>query len=136
LSHRRGHKSVRLNSGVRPAMQHPRQLTVKAGSWFCLVVSAFSCILVLERLSAALWQWYKFRDFGGGGHITLSQSTAALACACLAVLIAASLLVWRVARSDSAIRPAARSLLAAALALGCAAAYLGLGVSPLNDWRP
>ena len=117
-------------------MQQPLQLTVRIGSWACLAAAALASILVLERLSAALWQWYKFEGSGGGGHITLSQSTATLASVCLAVLAAASLLLWRVAGTHSAHGPATRSLLAAALAVGCAAAYWGLGVSPLNEWRP
>ena len=117
-------------------MQQPLQLTIRIGSWGCLAAASFASCLVLERLGAALWQWYKFEGTGGGGHVTLSQSTAALGSVCLAVLAATSLTLRRVAVAHAAPRPAARSLLAAALAVGCAAAYWGLGVSPLNEWRP
>ena len=116
-------------------MQQPLQLTVRIGSWACLAAAALASILVLERLSAALWQWYKFED-SGGGHITLSQSTATLAIVCLAVLAAASLVLWRIAGIHAARGPAARSSIAAALAVGCAAAYWGLGASALYEWRP
>lgn len=31
--------------------------------------------VVLERTSAAIWSWYKFVGYGGGGHIVVGRTT-------------------------------------------------------------
>jgi len=31
--------------------------------------------VVLERTSAAVWAWYKFFGYGGGGHIVVGRTT-------------------------------------------------------------
>jgi hypothetical protein len=35
-------------------------------------------VLVLERSWAAVWAWFKFNGFGGGGHIDVGGATQAL----------------------------------------------------------
>ena len=34
--------------------------------------------IVLERASAAVWAWYKFVGYGGGGHIVVGRMTQVL----------------------------------------------------------
>ena len=117
-------------------MQQSHQLVVRAGSWLCVLMSVLAGGLLLQRLADALWQWYKFQGTEGPGYITLSHSTAVFGSAYLALVAATSATLWLVARARSARPAAARSLFAACLAVGCMAAYWGLGVSPLNEWRP
>ena len=117
-------------------MQQSNQLVVRAGSWLCVLMSVIAGGLLLQRIADAVWQWYKFQDTGGPGYITLSHSTAVFATAYLALVAVTSATLWLVARSRSAQPAAVRSLFAACLAIACVAAYWGLGVSPLSEWRP
>lgn len=45
---------------------------------FLIAVIAAGAVLqwavVLERASAAVWAWYKFSGFGGGGHIVVGRT--------------------------------------------------------------
>jgi hypothetical protein len=41
-----------------------------------VAVALYHNYAVAERIAAAIWQWYKFKDYGGGGHVTLSRQTA------------------------------------------------------------
>jgi hypothetical protein len=43
-----------------------------------LVAAALQWGVVVERLSAAAWAWYKFSGYGGGGHIVLGPATQTL----------------------------------------------------------
>src|SRR5258706_130517 len=49
---------------------------------FLIAIVAVAAVLqwavVLERLLAAVWAWYKFVGYGGGGHIVVSQRTQAV----------------------------------------------------------
>ena len=117
-------------------MQQSNLLVVKAGSWLCVLASVLAGALLLHRVADALWQWYKFQGTEGPGFITLSHSTAVFGTAYLAIVACTSVLLWRVSWARSARPAAARSLFAICVAVGCIAAYWGLGVSPLNEWRP
>lgn len=46
---------------------------------FCIAIVVAASLLqwavVLERASAAIWAWYKFFGYGGGGHIVVGLTT-------------------------------------------------------------
>ena len=44
------------------------------------VVAILQWAIVLERSVAAVWAWYKFVGYGGGGHISLGQTTPMVFC--------------------------------------------------------
>ena len=117
-------------------MQQSGRLVTTAGSWLCLLMTILAGGLLLHRIADALWQGYKFQGTDGPGYITLSHSTAVLGTAYLALVAVTSVDLWLAARARSARPAAVRSLFAACLAVGCIASYWGLGISPLNEWRP
>jgi len=40
---------------------------------FSLIVAVIQIYGIGEKLQHALWQWYKFKDFSGGGYTTVSM---------------------------------------------------------------
>ena len=44
-----------------------------------------------EKIYHALWQWYKFKDFGGGGHTTVSGTMAMATYTLSALLVGAGM---------------------------------------------
>ena len=90
---------------------------------------------VLERLIAAVWQWYKFAGYFDTGYITLSLKTGLLFSGLLATTFGFALCVNRIAVGRSAHRAAVWSRWAMYVAVGVAATYWLLGWSPLNSWR-
>ena len=90
---------------------------------------------VVERLSAAAWQWYKFSDYPGAGHIDLSLNTGVVFSCVLAVVFFVAFVLNRVARlraANSALKWSRRAMY---VVLAVAISYWLLGVSNLNVWR-
>lgn len=104
-------------------------------TWFATLLltaaSLFQCYLVIDRIIAAVWAWYKFKDYGGGGHIMLSLETTSW-------FIFISFLIWIVGFEigkrgsilSNKIAKAARWLIVVNLI-----SFLTLAFSPLNQWR-
>jgi hypothetical protein len=39
------------------------------------IVAVLEWSVVLDRVCAALWAWYKFVGYGGGGHVVVGRNT-------------------------------------------------------------
>jgi uncharacterized membrane protein len=93
-------------------------------------------LLVLERATAALWQWYKFLGFESPGVITLSVSAAWVFAATAGGLAATGCLVYFYGARSGASRviPVAKGTIF--LSLAAIALYSVVAFSPLNHWRP
>lgn len=48
------------------------------GTLLILIAALAQWSLLLERTWAAIWAWYKFYGYGGGGHITVGKNTQIL----------------------------------------------------------
>lgn len=108
---------------------------LQAASLILLGSSSVVGVLVAERVSAALWQWYMFYGYTAG-YVTLSLRTAFYFLLGTAVLLAAAFLIRRHALRRG-YTLAARSASASASILGISVfVFLALAFSPLNAWRP
>lgn len=107
-------------------------LTVWLATLLFLVAANFQCYLVVERIVAAGWAWYKFRDYGGGGHIMLSPETSVWF-----VLISIGLLFagFGLCQGGSPWRKKIIKFSQWLIFLDLIF-YLLLSCSPLNRWRP
>lgn len=90
---------------------------------------------VLERLIAAMWQWYKFIGFQADGHIMLSLRTGKVFSGLLIVVMGLALCCNRLAQRQGDQSASFWSLLAVCLAILDLLAYWILGMSSLNVWR-
>jgi hypothetical protein len=99
-----------------------------------LLALALSAPLV-ERLLAAGWQWWKFRDTTDDGHVSLGLGSGLVFSLALALNFGAALVLARTARHRSATRALRLSRAAMALAITVLAGYWLLGLGPLNAWR-
>jgi hypothetical protein len=91
---------------------------------------------VVERITAATWQWYKFFGYSNDGHIGLSLRAGSLFTGILAVTFGLALWFNRIAKRRTASRAQTWSLLAMVVVAAAALAYWLLGMSGLNVWRP
>jgi len=91
--------------------------------------------LVVERIIAAMWQWYKFAGQLDPGHINLSLSTGLFFSSLVVATFGFSLCIRHLAKRLAATRAVAWSSWAMYVALGAAASYWLLGLSVLNVWR-
>ena len=92
-------------------------------------------LFVIERLIAALWQWFKFAGYSNDGHITLSLSSGLLYTGVLAAIFGFALWLHRVARNLADSRASNWSYAAMCVLVAAAAGYWLLGISGLNAWR-
>ena len=94
-------------------------------------LTAIHCFLVFDRIVAAGWAWYKFKDHGGNGYIMLSQETAVWFVAFSIGIIIAGFGIGRgrLALKEKVIK-AAQWLMLSNIVF-----YLFLAFSPLNQWR-
>jgi hypothetical protein len=106
-----------------------------ATSLAVLAVALTLFALVLERLSAAMWQWYKFSGYSDDGHITLSFRTGLYFSAVLASTFGIAFWLNRTANREAAPRAVRWSFLAMCVAALALVAYWLLGASSLNVWR-
>ncbi|HVK52826.1 MAG TPA: hypothetical protein VM469_13930 [Pseudoxanthomonas sp.] len=107
-----------------------------AASCALLAAACMTLAAVVERVLAALWQWYKFSGYGGGGAISLSQSTAVVFLVLVGMMIGAAF--W-LRRQGARVGATLMSRLStAALWVFCVAVvlYAVVALSPLNAWRP
>ena len=84
---------------------------------------------VVERLSAAIWQWYKFAGYSNDGHITLRLKTGLLFSGLLAVTFGFALWFNQLAKRRAASRARSWSFLAMCIAAAVLAVYWLLGMS-------
>ena len=108
---------------------------LSAASLTKLAVALALSVPVVERLIAAIWQWYKFAGYSNDGHITLSLKTGLLFSGLLAVTFGLALWFNQLAKRRAASRAKSWSFLAMCIAAAVVAAYWLLGVSSLNVWR-
>ena len=90
---------------------------------------------VVERLIAAIWQWYKFAGYSDAGYITLSLKTGLIFSGLLAATFGSALWFNQLAKRRAAPRARSLSFLAMWIAAVVLAAYWLLGMSGLNVWR-
>ena len=109
--------------------------TAKLSAITLLAVAIALFAAVVERLVAAIWQWYKFSGYSNDGHITLSFNTAIHFSLAVAATFFLSLVVNRISALRSLSGPRALSLWAIYVSAASAATYWILGLSSLNAWR-
>jgi hypothetical protein len=116
-------------------MENQPSSALTALSWACLIGTFVMSVPVIERISAAYWQWKKFEGYSNDGHITLSLETGIFFSVLLSLtfLVAAGL-NYR-ARRIGARREAAVSRWAMYSVAIIATSYWSLGVSSYNVWR-
>ncbi|MFT3756845.1 MAG: hypothetical protein QM769_13065 [Pseudoxanthomonas sp.] len=90
---------------------------------------------VIERLIAAIWQWYKFAGYSNDGHISLSFNTGLIFSGLLAAIFGLALWFNRIATRRPAPRAKTWSFLAMCIVVAATAVYWLLGISSLNAWR-
>lgn len=100
-----------------------------------LVATLTLSVPLVERLTAAAWQWYKFIGYSNAGSISLSLNIGFVYSGLLAVLFGSSFWLSRTARQRSATRSERCLSWAMHLAAANAVGYWLLGVSGLNVWR-
>ena len=108
---------------------------IVAASLATLAAALALSVPVVERLVAAIWQWYKFAGYSNDGHITLSLKTGLLFSALLAATYGFALWFNQLAKRRAAFRAKNWSFLAMCIAVAALAAYWLLGMSSLNAWR-
>jgi hypothetical protein len=113
-------------------MTRPTQGRWLVGFALLITVTLGMAVVVGERVVAALWQWFKFRDTSGDGHITLSLHTGLFFVAVWSITV---LLAVALGRMEGAVGPRTRLSMGLMGALGLVgAAYAALALSPLNRW--
>jgi hypothetical protein len=100
-----------------------------------LVAALALAVPVVERIFAAIWQWYKFAGYSDAGYITLSLKTGLLFSGLLAATFGSALWFNQLAKRRAAPRARNFSFLAMWIAVAVLAAYWLLGMSGLNVWR-
>lgn len=102
------------------------------------VLAVASALLapVLERLTAGIWQWYKFVGFSNDGHITLSLSSGLFFSGLSAATFTFALFLNCVAKRRCAPRAMAASFWAQCIVTMATLVYWLLGISSLNVWLP
>ena len=113
--------------------QSTKAITV--GSFATFIAALALSVPLLERLTAAAWQWYKFAGYSSAGHITLSLKTGQVFSALLAATFGLALWFNRLASHRVASRAKLWSFCAMAVAAAVLLAYWLLGASGLNVWR-
>ena len=91
-------------------------------------------IVVLDRIREAVWGWYKFKGYGGGGELTVSAAAQLEFFVASAVLLGAALWMAREARDcrRQVYLLARATMWLLLIAVIVWAAVLG---SPLVTWR-
>jgi hypothetical protein len=108
---------------------------IAAASLATLAAALALSVPVVERLVAAIWQWYKFAGYSNDGHITLNLKTGLLFSALLTATFGFALWFNQLAKHRAAFRAKNLSFLAMCIAVATLAAYWLLGMSSLNAWR-
>jgi len=116
-------------------MQTRETKTLGIASLATLAAALALSLPVIERLIAAIWQWYKFAGYSNDGHINLSLNTGLLFSSLLAVTFGLALWFKRIAKRRHAPHARTLSFLAMSIVVAAGAAYWLLGISSLNAWR-
>ena len=96
------------------------------------VASVLQWVVVLERAWAAVWAWYKFAGYGGGGRIDVGATTQALFLGGSATVAFVAYAVWKAERADAPSGPWARlAWLSYASIVVCTLFWVALLASPL-----
>ena len=102
---------------------------------FVLVVATISLLLVLERTTSALWQWYMFVGYNTAGVITLSERTAWVYTSLSLVLIMLCVIVGKAAKAQQLKFSVKLSNCATVFSIASLVLYWAIALSPLNMWR-
>ena len=108
---------------------------INIASFATLAAALALSLPVIERLIAALWQWYKFAGYSNDGHISLSLNSGLFFSGLLAVTFDLALWFNRVAKRRPARRAQIWSYWAMCIVVAAATGYWLLGMSALNAWR-
>ena len=108
---------------------------INIASLAALVAALALSLPAIERLIAALWQWYKFAGYSNDGHISLGLSSGLLYWGLLAANFGLALWFNRIAKRRQAPRARTLSCLTMCILLAAGAGYWLLGMSGLNAWR-
>ena len=108
---------------------------LSAASLATLAAALALSVPVIERLIAAIWQWYKFAGYSTDGHINLSLRTGLVFSGLVATTFWSALWFNQLAKRRAASRARTWSLLAMCIAATVIAAYWLLGLSSFNVWR-
>ena len=108
---------------------------------FLIAVVAAAALLqwaiVLERTSAAVWAWYKFFGFGGGGHITVGRTTQIIFVSGSCLVAAVGYALFRAESRVGGSRPwRGVSRFAWSSIIVCTLCWIALLVSPLAKCYP
>ncbi len=99
-----------------------------------LLAALIQVVIVGERILAAGWQWYAFRE-SGGGYIMLGWTMAKVFYGLSLPLLVLSALYAKSVPSSSPTWTALKWLPASLFTAGTIA-YTALAWGPLNQWRP
>lgn len=92
--------------------------------------------VLLERFSSAIWGWYKFWGYGGGGQITVAKSTQVFFYVLSGVLCFVSICLSRGNAGIAYEKPLSMVAKYSAIALGCGILFWTcVLLSPLAVWR-
>ena len=100
-----------------------------------LLVAIVQWVVIFDRTGAAVWDWYKFSGYGGGGHITVGKNSQTIFYVLSAVAAAAGIVLARNWDTDG------DQLLRRAMRIGAWALVVGLSfwtailASPLASFR-
>ena len=108
---------------------------LSAASLATLAAALALSVPLVERLIAAIWQWYKFAGYPNDGHITLSFGTGLFFSGLVAATFGFALWFNQLAKRRAASHARGWSFLAMCIAAAVAGAYWLLGLSSLNVWR-
>ncbi len=90
--------------------------------------------VVLERTLAALWQFFKFASYGGGGHIDVGRTTQIVFLIGSVLVGSVAGVLWR-GMGDEDSKPWKRLALLSCLSVaGCTVLWAILLASPLVTW--
>jgi hypothetical protein len=116
-------------------MQSRKDKVLKIASLATLTSALVLLALVIERLMAAAWQWYKFSGYSNDGHISLSLRTGLVFSCVLVVVFAGAVCLHRLAKRCSATHAVAYSRWAIYIVMVVIFSYWLLGMSSFNVWR-
>ncbi|MGR8980507.1 MAG: hypothetical protein ACU84H_10510 [Gammaproteobacteria bacterium] len=84
-------------------MDKKNRIVLLSGTLLVLVVAVAQWVVLLERASAGVWEWYKFYGYVGGGRITVGLSTQVLFYLLSSVVAFVGLLLSHMSNDDDAI---------------------------------
>jgi hypothetical protein len=99
---------------------------------FLLLAAILQWVGIGERIQHALWQWFKFKDYSGGGYTTVSSTSFIVVSGLTAILVVIAIVLTRSNTSKFANVVVKISL--ASFITGISCLYI-LVLSPLGEVR-